>query len=105
MPFNIPNVPNLPVRLGLETIALYPAERLVDALCHVLAAVKCDEKSAARNEIDQPPECRLDCIEIGIDIRMIELNMRQDQCGRKVVEELRSLVEKGGVVLVTLNDE
>ena len=48
---------------------------------------------------------RLDGVEIGVDVGVIELDVGEDERVRKVVEELRALVEEGGVVLVAFDDE
>ena len=62
-------------------------------------------QTAARDKIDEALECSLHCFEIGVDIGVIELNVREDQRVRKVVQKLRALVEEGGVVFVAFNDE
>ena len=59
----------------------------------------------ARHDIEQPAKARLDLLEVAIDIRMIELDVVHDDEFGKVVDKFRPLVEKGGVVFVTLNNE
>ena len=50
-------------------------------------------------------ELGFDGIEIGENIRMIEFDVVDDQRARTVVDELRALVEKCGVVFVGLDHE
>jgi len=74
-----------------------PRQRLVGAVDH--------ERADARNDPDQMMELRLDGREIGEDVRVIELEIVQDCHSRAVMDELRALVEEGGVVLVGLDHE
>ena len=76
-----------------------------DALGHVFAAVVGDDEAAARDEIDEALEGGLDGFEIGVDVGVVELDVGEDERVGKVVEELRTLVEEGGVVLVAFDDE
>ena len=67
--------------------------------------VEGDDATAARDQIHEALECGLDCVEILVDVGVIELDGGEDDGVGKVVQELRSLVEEGGVVLVAFEDE
>ena len=58
-----------------------------------------------RHDVEQPPEAKLDLIEVVEDIRVIELDVVHDQQFRQVMDELRALIEKGGVVFVAFDHE
>ena len=62
-------------------------------------------QAAARHQIDEPLECDLHRFEIGVDVGVVELNVREDQRVGKVVQKLRPLVEEGRVVFVAFEDE
>ncbi len=62
-------------------------------------------RSDARHGAHQMVELRLDGGEIGEDVGVIEFEVVQDRGARPVVDELRALVEEGGVVLVGLDHE
>ena len=47
----------------------------------------------------------LTAFEIGVDVGVVELDVREDERVRKVVEEFGAFVEEGGVVLVAFDDE
>src|SRR5262249_10073946 len=69
-------------------------------------AVAADQQeSAARHKVDQAPEGEHHCVEIFVNVRVIELDVVDDGDVRKVLEKLGRLVEKGAVVLVALDDE
>src|SRR6185437_488473 len=95
----------VPVRIFEEAVALDLAEGSPAALCHVFARVERDETAAARDEIDHALECSLHGFEIGVDVGVVELDMREDCRVRKIMQELWPLVEEGGVILVALKDE
>src|SRR5215469_16898164 len=101
----VPQVANLPVGLWLEAVAFDTAEGFADAFGHIVAAIEGDEQAAARHEIDEALEGSLDGAEVCVDVGVVELNVSEDQRVREVVQELRTLVEEGGVVLVALDDE
>jgi len=65
----------------------------------------CHDQTGSGNDIDQPAECRLDRLEIRVNIRMIELDVLQQNNSGQIVQKLRSFIEKGGVVLIALDDE
>ena len=93
------------MRQRIEAITLDRAEGLGDALADVLAAVKGDDAAAPGNKIDQ-------ALEGSLYRRQDRRRCRRDRTRRasgwrvgKVVQELRPLVEEGGVVLVAFEDE
>src|SRR6185437_9596688 len=72
---------------------------------HVLAAVERDNYAATRHQIYKALECRLHCIQISVNIGVIELHVRQDQRIREVMQKFRPLVEKRCVVLIAFHDK
>jgi len=74
-------------------------------LSHRLQPHRRLRSSPARNEIHQALECRLHGVEIFVDVGVIELDGSQNHRVGKVVQELRSLVEKSRVVLIAFHDE
>ncbi len=64
-----------------------------------------DEQAVLGDERDELAERRLDRLLVAEDVDVIELDRREDRRARPVVQELRPLVEEGGVVLVALDDE
>jgi hypothetical protein len=44
-------------------------------------------------------------IEVAVDVGVVELDGRDDERARTVVQKLRGLVEEGRVVLVAFDDE
>ena len=59
-------------------------------------------QAAARHQVHQPLECSLHRFEVGINVGVVELDVGENERIGKVVQELRSLVEEGRVVLVAL---
>ena len=57
------------------------------------------------DEVDHAFEGGLDGVEVGVDVGVVELYVGEDGDVGKVVEELGTLVEEGGVVLVAFEDE
>ncbi len=57
-------------------------------------AVKGYDASAPRNKIHQSLKCSLHRVQIFVDIGVVEFHRGQDGRGRKVVKELRPLVEE-----------
>ena len=64
-----------------------------------------EQQSAARDQIDQPTKCQRHRLDIGIDIRVIELDVVDDRDVRQILQELGGLVEEGAVVLVAFDDK
>src|SRR5204862_6299081 len=63
------------------------------------------DEPGARHNVDQTTERRLQSVQVGIDIGVIELYVFQQNDSRQVVQELGTLVEEGDVVFVAFNDE
>ena len=101
----VAQIADAPVALSAESVALDAAERALHTFGNVRAAVEGHNEAAARHEIHEALECSLDGIEIGINIGVVEFDVREDQRVRKVVQKLGALVEEGGVVLVAFDDE
>ena len=62
------------------------------------------QAAAGRNDLHQAPEGLLQVLQVPIDVRVVELQAREDDPFRLVVEKLRPLVEEGAVVFVALHD-
>ena len=101
----VAQIPDAPVGAVGEAVTLDAAERVRDAFGDILAAVVGDDEAAARNEIDEALEGGLHGVEIGVDVGVVELDVGEDERVGKVVQELRTLVEEGGVVFVAFDDE
>src|SRR5258705_2143271 len=93
------------MRVGEKPMSINRTDRLRNTLADILAAVESNNASPPRNKVDQAFEGGLHSKQIGIDIRMIELNMRKNQGVGKVVQELWPLVEERGVVLIPLEEK
>ena len=63
------------------------------------------QESVLRHEIRQPSKRQQHRIEIGVDVRVVELDVPDDRDVRQVLEELGRLVEERAVVLVALDHE
>ena len=68
----------------------------------MIVAIQQDH-SVLRNNVEQTPETQFDLIEIVEDVGVIELDVVYNHQFRQVVNELRALVEEGGVVFVAFN--
>ncbi len=88
-----------------EAVTLDGTKGAAHTLGHVGAAVVSDDEAAARNEIDEAFERCFDGFEVGVDVSVVKLNVREDERGGKVVEELGALVKERGVVFVAFEDE
>src|SRR5581483_4040443 len=64
-----------------------------------------DDPSAPGHKVHETPEGGLDRIEVAINIGMVEFDRGQGGSVRKVMQELRPLVEEGGVIFVALEEE
>ncbi len=60
--------------------------------------------AAARDDVEQALEGQLDGVDRVVDVGVVELDVVHHDTLRKVVEELRALVEEGGVVFVAFED-
>ncbi len=54
----------------------------------------------ARDDVEQAAEGELDLVERVVNVRVVELDVVHDDALGQVVEELRALVEEGGVVFI-----
>ena len=59
----------------------------------------------ARYNIHKTAETEFDFIEVGKDIGVVKLDVVDDDGLRKVMKEFGALVEKGGVVFVSFENE
>src|SRR5206468_674918 len=64
-----------------------------------------NDQPGPRDDIDETAKRRLDGLEIGVYIRMVKLDIFQKNDPRQVMQKLGSLIEEGGVVFVSFNDE
>ena len=64
-----------------------------------------DQRSLGGDNVQQPPEALFDRRKIGIDVGMVILAVVEDDHVGQVVQELGTLVEEGGVVLVSFDHE
>ncbi len=94
-----------PVRLGGKAVALDAAKRVRDAFGDVGVAIVGHDQPAPRHQIHQTFEGSLNRFEVGINIGVVELDVGKNQPIGKVMQELGSLIEEGGVVLVAFEDE
>jgi len=101
----VAQVAKLPVGFRLEAVAFDAAKCFGDAFGHVFATIEGNEQTAPWHQIHEALECDLDRFEIGIDVRVIELNVCEDQRVRKVVLKLRAFIEEGRIVFVAFDDE
>ena len=96
--------PHLPLAAASERDPLRPAAAFQDARQRGLAGVH-DDAGRPRQRADEVVELRFDGCQVGKDVGVVELEVVQDRGARKVVDELRALVEERRVVLVGLDDE
>ena len=57
------------------------------------------------HQVGQPAERQAHGIQIGVDVRVVELDVVDERDVGQILQELRGLVEEGAVVLVALDDE
>ena len=97
------------VRLPVETVA--GAERLhtrhgaADKRQRRGAVAAKQQQALPRHEACEPRERRGHRIHVGVDIRMVELDVVDDGDVGQILQELRGLVEERAVVFVALDDE
>ena len=101
----IAEIADPPVGGVSKSVALDGTEGAAHTLGDVGTAVVSDDEAASRNEIDEAFEGCFDGFEVGVDVSVVELNVREDERSGKVVEELGALVKERSVVLVALEDE
>ena len=73
----LPQFDRLPVASVEQPVPLDLAECYRGALRHTLAGVVSDQSAPSGNQIHHPLECHFYSFKVGVNIRMIELNMRQ----------------------------
>ncbi len=93
------------MRTLAPSVALHRQRRPRDHLRNVRVLVADDQQAARRKAVRQAPEGALHVREVPVDVGVVELDAREHRGSRSVVQELRSLVEEGGVVLVALDDD
>ena len=105
-------VRHFPVRPGSGSVSFYRAKGFRQTTLQAWAfgrlaggAIEGHDASAARDQIHQALECRLNGIEVFVNVGMIEFDRSENDGVGKVVQEFRTLVEEGGVVLVAFEDE
>ena len=87
------------------------ARRLLTDVAHVVVVPPRHDAAAAAalvgrgHDGHELAEALLDVVEVPVDVGVVELDARDERGARSVVEELRPLVEEGGVVLVALDGE
>ena len=98
-----PHIGGMPAA-GAQRFLPAPAAAVDDALqgCRIVWP---DDASLTGHGTHQMVELGLDGRQIGEDVGVIVFEVVQDGRARAVVHELGTLVEKGGVVLVGLDDE
>ena len=94
-----------PEIVAAESVGLHGTKRLGHHAAHRGAFAPANDAPAPRHQIHQPPELQLDGGEVGVNIGVIEFERGDDQIVGAVVQKLRALVEKRGIVLVALDDE
>src|SRR5580700_8995067 len=99
------NLSGLPVAVWREAEGLDRAERLRDVLLQVEALAPDQNAPAARDQVHQPAKLQGDRSQVGKDVRMVKFERREDELVGMVVEEFRRLVEEGGVIFVSFDDE
>ena len=79
--------------------------RGAEHVAHVRVVAVRDDRAVRGHERDAGAERGLHRVEVGVEVRVVELDRREDERPRRVVEELRPLVRVGRRVLVALDDE
>src|SRR6185503_16732439 len=74
-------------------------------LSHIRAVPTGNQPAVLRNEIHETTKSQLHCIQIAIDIGVVEFDVIDDRELGQVVHELRTFVEVSSVVLVRFDDE
>ena len=94
-----------PISTGCKAVPLNTTEGAGHAFSHVWATVISLNDAAAWDKIHQPLERGLHGVKVDVDVCVVELDRRQDQPIREIVEKLWALVEEGRIVLIALEDE
>src|SRR5215203_2498014 len=93
-----------PVAFVAKALELRPAATLKYTSNRRVVCVH-DNARTSRQRANQMMELHLDRGEVGKNVRMIEFEIVDDKRAGAVMQELRSLVEKGGVVFVGFQNE
>src|SRR5579859_1073870 len=103
---------DLPVRARAGAVAFDRAKGLGQAAlqawtlrCVAERAIPGHNAASAWDQVHQALECGFYRVKIFVDVGVIELDRSEDDGVGKVVEEFRSLVEKGSVIFVAFEDE
>src|SRR5664279_363192 len=94
-----------PFGLFCEPITFDLAKSLSDAFINIGVTVPREDSAASRNEIHQALERGLHFFKILVNIGVIKFDSGKNERLWKVVQELWSLIEERGVVLVAFDDE
>ena len=94
-----------PIVLRAESKGLAEAIRFAaDLECHRAVGAN-GEVTALRNQIDEARELKPYCVQVRVNIGMVELYVSHYRHIGEVVHEFRALIKKSGVVFVALHDE
>src|SRR6185503_12387433 len=99
------NVGSAPVRVGAHTERLDTRSRQAGEPGSLITVGAENQTATARDQSDEPAERRPEGFHVGVDIRVVVLEIPDDGHVREVFQELCCLVEEGAVVLVTFDDE
>src|SRR5579863_597396 len=100
-----PQIGDSPSRLQTRAISLNRTECPGQATVDALSPIEADDPSAFGNKINQSLKGRFYCVEIFVDVGMVELDRSKDDGVRKIVQELRTFVEERCVIFVSLKNE
>ena len=95
---------DFPPVICAETLHRSPATALQHTIKRGFAAVA-DDQAIAGNSADQMMKLCFYRVQIGKDVRMIELEIVEYRGARMVMHEFGTLVEKCGVVFIRFDDE
>src|SRR5581483_5021940 len=94
-----------PIRARARSVPLHAAERPLYAALNALAGIEGHQSPPSRHQVYQALECRLYRVQVFVDVRVIELHRAANDGIRKVVQELRSFVEEGGIVFIAFKNK
>src|ERR1700722_10264023 len=84
------NIAGAPIAIGRQTESFDPAKRLADYVLQFGRFAPGQNPSAPRHKIHETAKLQRDRREVGVDIRVIEFERREDQLVWMVVKELRT---------------
>src|ERR1051326_2851925 len=96
---------NSPVCVACPTVALHRTKRLRNATIGAIASIESYDSATARDQVHQPFERSLNCLEVPVNIGVIELHRSQNDAVGKIMQEFRAFIEEGGVVFVAFENE